>query len=104
MAKKKKRRSLGSSPEVHLSEMGVYVNQAARELKRAMETDKCAPSGSHLFDARDSLGKALAHAKAGGSVTARQRKALDSLNQRVNTAIDGYLNGPCVRRTPYGDK
>lgn len=101
---KKKRKSLGSSPEKHLSEMGNYVNQAARELKRAMETDKCAPSGNHLFDARDSVGRAQAHAAAGGAITARQRKALDSLNMRINTAIDGFLNGPCVRRSPYGDK
>jgi hypothetical protein len=80
--------------------MGAYVNQAARELKRAMETDKCSPSGHHLFNARDSLGRAMAHAVS-GDVSQKQRRALHSLDQRINTAIDGYLTGPCVRRSPY---
>jgi len=45
--------------------------------------------------------KRQAHLRSGNAITGRQRKALDSLDRRINTAIDGFLSGACVRKTPY---
>ena len=101
--KKRKSRGLGLAPQEHLHDMSRYVNAAASTYERAISTDRCKHAGLELSQAQFYLGLAEAHLRSGGKTTLRQKRALDALGRKINEATFSYFDGPCLRKTAYGD-
>jgi len=98
-AQKRRRKTLGSSPETHSRLARDYLRRAKRDFETAKQQENCRPALGRLIDAQSNYVRAYEHTISAGVTDITP--AMVSFGQKIHDAITVFGEGPCMRRSPY---
>jgi len=98
MARRRHRKSFGSSEQTHARLALDYLRRAKNDFANAQREPNCRPVLAFLVSANTNLARAHEHA---ASTDRGGLPAADTLRKKLTQAFEAFGEGPCLRRSPY---
>jgi hypothetical protein len=101
MARKRKRKALGSTDRTHEQLARDYLRRAKLDLASAKDTESCLAVYGRLNRASQNYARAYEHVVSTSQGEHGVPKSMIDVGQKIHDAVTSFGSGPCMRRSAY---